>query len=103
MRGLPTFDRRVGAHHAIMFMRDCGTTTDYTTQISIDPSLFNGAGNAFVADGGARRGSWQGPWAELTWMDDRHLLIRYDSEARVFVQETTWGAVDIVYEPVTHP
>ena len=39
----------------------------------------------------------------MTWMDDRHLLIRYDSKAQVFVQETTWGAVDIVYEPVTHP
>lgn len=43
-----------GKHSAVLFQRDCGATTGFSTQISIldvgeDPS---GGGNAFIADGG---------------------------------------------------
>jgi TctA family transporter len=51
---------RDGKHRAILFMRECGATTDYTTQVSVVNSswLFFGVGNVFVTDdyeNGAKR------------------------------------------------
>ncbi|MBW8303668.1 MAG: hypothetical protein K0M78_06955 [Brevundimonas sp.] len=90
---------------AVVFERNCGTTTGFSTQISIlaaraEPA---GAGNVFVADddhGTAAAASWGGPWAETVWLDADHLLIRYDSRARVFTRNAEVSGVRITYQPV---
>lgn len=94
-----------GQHIAVLFQRDCGATTDFTTQISIigssDP--LSGSGNAFVADdnhGTAPVGSWQGPWAEMQWIGTGHLLIKYAAKARTFQQQKQVAGVTIQYQRV---
>lgn len=91
-----------GSHNAVMFMRECGATTDFTTQVSVDPSLFQSIGNVFVADGynGGTRGEWGGPWADVTWTGPSHLLITYDGKARIFDQQTNVNGVTVTYRSV---
>lgn len=59
-----------GQREAVMFQRDCGATTGYSTQISVldHGETQVGGGNAFRADdnhGVAAVGEWQGPWADM--------------------------------------
>src|ERR1700754_1351805 len=71
-----------GRLDAVMFNRDCGATTGFSTQVSIVGPGGNptGGGNAFRADddhGAAVAGHWGGSWAEIKWLAPDHLLIRY--------------------------
>jgi hypothetical protein len=96
-----------GKHRAILFMRECGATTDYTTQVSIVASSwsYHDIGNVFVADAYARdakRGLWGGPWAEVAWISPQQLLVSYDAHSRVFTQNATVRGVHITYRAV-HP
>ena len=94
-----------GNHVAVLFQRDCGATTGFSTQISIldangKPS---GGGNAFVADddhGAARVGDWEGSWAGITWLSSEHLLIRYAAKSRLFKQKERVSGVNITYQMV---
>lgn len=94
-----------GQHDAVLFQRDCGATTGFSTQVSIlgagdQPS---GSGNAFRADddhGSARAGDWGGSWAELRWLAPDHLLVRYAAKSRIFEQDDVVSGVKITYEPV---
>jgi hypothetical protein len=86
-------------------MRECGATTDFSTQVSIISSAgpIEGIGNVFVADAydhGAMRGSWGGPWAEIAWTAPQHLLVTYDAKARIFVQNAKVGEVQITYRRI---
>lgn len=90
-----------GNHAAVLFQRDCGATTGFSTQISIldadgKPS---GGGNAFVADddhGVARVGNW----AEMKWLSPERLLIRYAAKSRLFKQKESVSGVSITYQMV---
>ncbi len=84
-------------------MRECGATTDFTTQVSVDPWFFQFIGNAFVADGynGGTRGSWGGPWAQMTWIGPYDLRIDYDEHARIFDRNTFVHGVRITYRAVS--
>lgn len=92
-----------GRHRAVMFQRDCGTTTGFSTQISVlerDAPL-TGSGNAFIADddhGAATTGEWGGPWAELRWQTGDRLMVRYARGARIFEQRVSVGTVSVSYE-----
>jgi hypothetical protein len=85
-----------------MFMRECGATTDFTTQISIDPWFFQSVGNVFVADGynSGMRGSWGGPWAAISWVEPNRLIVTYDEQARVFNRRQSVNGVQIDYRLV---
>jgi len=89
---------------AVIFQRDCGATTGFSTQVSIfstNRALPNESGNVFVADtdhGKAPAGAWGGPLVELTWPDDAHVLLKYDKRAAVFKHEESVGNVNISYE-----
>ena len=93
-----------GKLKAIMFQRDCGATTGFSTQISIlsvDEKLPNEGGNVFVADsdhGAAPSGRGGGPIVEVHWLNESELLIKHDSRARVFHSEQSLGRVKIRYE-----
>jgi len=94
-----------GEMEAVLFERNCGATTDFTTQISIGKAgaASRGSGTVFIADAGhgaAPAAAWKGPWAEASWTDGG-LLIRYDARARVFRHETEVEGVRITYQAVT--
>jgi len=90
---------------AVLYQRDCGATTGYSSQISVlrsgdEPS---GSGNAFVADadhGAARVAAWGGPWVEMKWLAPQRLRIRYDGKARLFRSDESVKGVSIRYEKV---
>ena len=95
-----------GQHSAVLFQRDCGATTGFSTQISIiatgeEPS---GGGNAFRADdnhGVAPVGAWGGPWAEMKWLAADHLLVRYAAKSRIFERADDVGGVRVTYQAVS--
>lgn len=91
-----------GKHQVAMFSRDCGAATGYSTQVSVlDPGdAPTGAGNALVADGGTVATAWGGPWVEIAWLAPDHLLIRYDSRARIFQKSERVDGVAISYQAV---
>ena len=89
---------------AVLFQRDCGATTGFTTQISVIEAgkPVSGAGNAFVADddhGKAQVGNWGGPWEEASWLAADRLLIRYAPESRIFQQAYRMNGAAITYRP----
>jgi hypothetical protein len=96
-----------GQHQAALFLRDCGATTGFSTQVSIigsgqEPS---GTGNAYRADddhGAAFVGSWGGPWAEVKWLAADHILIRFDAKSRIFQRADQVNGVRVTYEAVPH-
>ena len=97
-----------GRRSAVLFQRDCGATTGFTTQVSILDSgrPLTGGGNVFTADddnGAAQAAPWGGPWAELVWVSPNHLLVRHDAKARVFLQNEDISGVQVRFEPVTRP
>ena len=95
-----------GRHSAIIFQRDCGATTGFSTQVSVLKSgvELTGSGNTFRADddrGAAAVGDWGGSWAEIRWLAPDHLLIRYAVKSRLFEQEEEVSGVRISYQQVT--
>lgn len=79
-----------GTLQAIVFERDCGATTGFSTQVSIvkeGARLSNGPGNAFVADddhGAASAARGRGPDVTAEWRGTDTLVVQYDGRARVF-------------------
>lgn len=94
-----------GSHVAVLFQRDCGATTGFSTHISIldaDGKL-SGSGNALIADddhGAARDGDWGGPKAEMTWLSSDRLLVRYAIKSRLFKRTEQVSGVSITYQAV---
>jgi len=92
-----------GQRDAVMFQRDCGATTGFSTQISIIDAgdKLSGAGNTFRADddhGVARAGHWGGPWVEMKWLSPDRLLIRHAAKARIFEQDDRVSGVNVTYQ-----
>ena len=87
----------------IVFERDCGATTDFTTQVIILRSgekLGDRGGDVFVVDsdhGRAAPGPGGGPWVEAQWLSSDSLLIRYDDRARIFQQSIVAGGISVRY------
>ena len=92
-----------GRQKAIVFQRDCGATTGFSTQVSIlgnSESLPNASGNAFTADadhGKAVSGPNGGPIVLVRWLSNSEIEISYDSKARVFLKESSANSVKIRY------
>ncbi len=92
-----------GRHRAVLFQRDCGATTGFSTQISVleRGAPLTGGGNAFIADddyGAAATGEWGGPWAEVRWQSTDRLTVRYARGSRIFEQRGAVGGVAIDYD-----
>ena len=96
-----------GKMKAVIFQRDCGATTGFSTQISVlskDEKLPEEGGNVFVADtnrGEAPSGQGGGPVVEASWVSENELLIKHDARARTFQHEQSLGNVRILYETFT--
>lgn len=78
-----------GRLKAVVFERDCGATTDFSTQISILPSAYtleNEGGNIYAADtnhGAAPAGQGGGPEVWVNWLSDAELQVRYHKFVRI--------------------
>ena len=96
---------------AIVFQRDCGATTGFSTHVSVVPvseeflehsTFFKQAkaGNAFIADtnnGTAASGAGGGPIVRVEWLAPKRLRILHDSGTRIFSSEKTVNGVDLEY------
>jgi hypothetical protein len=92
------------AMKAVLFERNCGATTGFSSQVSVlgaDEELPNVGGNAFDANegiGGAAT-TWGGPFVALKWRDARTLELRYDSGADVRFKADRVDDVSVILEP----
>ncbi|MCW3846421.1 hypothetical protein OF829_04160 [Sphingomonas sp. LB-2] len=93
-----------GKREAVLFDRNCGATTGFSTQISVLPAgaAPSGTGNAFIADS-APAASWGGPWAEMRWLGPDRLEIRYDSRADVFLKARVVSGVQVEFRATDPP
>ncbi len=92
----------------MMFERNCGATTGFTTQIVLvapGESLEKGKiiYRADADHGSAVTGVWGGPWAEIRWTGSHALHIKYAARSRIFRQKYEAGAIKITYEEVDLP
>lgn len=84
---IPSPDKQL---KAVVFQRDCGATTGFSTQVSImkiDKKLPNTGGDVFSADTGHGKvpsGPGGGPKIEVVWKGPRQLLVKYPQKARIF-------------------
>ena len=82
-----------GVRRAVVFERNCGGTTPFSTQVSVLPTgvtLPDSGGNVFVADtdrGRAPAATGGGPRVAARWLAPDTLEIRYDPRARIFLHE----------------
>jgi hypothetical protein len=89
---------------AVIFQRDCGATTDFSTQLSIIDeanSIADGPGNALTADtdhGSAPSIDGGGPEVRVRWTDDSHLRVGVQRRTRLILNETSVHGVTIEYE-----
>jgi hypothetical protein len=82
-----------GSLKAVVFRRNCGATTGFSTQVSVLPAsreLPNDGGNIFVVDGV--------PEIEVRWIDDSHLSVFGGGSAAVFLQQFDFDGLQINYE-----
>jgi hypothetical protein len=92
-----------GQRKAVVFERNCGATTDFSTQVSILPRrarLRNVAGNTFIADtdhGAAPEGPGSGPEVRVVWESGTRLLIKHHPRARVFRSKRRVASVAVRY------
>lgn len=90
-----------GAHKAVIFDRDCGATTPFSTQVSLlpaDDAVGNEPGNLFAAEdelGDA------GPRVAVSWEDPTHVAVQYEAGAHVSKAEPMLGALAARYAAVT--
>src|SRR5688572_31763376 len=74
---------------AVVFQRDCGATTGFSTQVSIvlkGSPLPDQGGNVFVADadhGRAPSASWGGPPVNVAWSSRRTLKLGLDRKSQL--------------------
>ena len=100
---IPSPDAR---YDAVVFQRDCGATTGFSTQVSIlrsrDSLPSDSSGNVFVADtdhGKAPAGPGGGPSVDVRWTSPDSLEIRRDPRTRVFRTLDRLGSVHVTHVP----
>jgi hypothetical protein len=79
-------------HRAVVFQRDCGATTGFSTQVSVirgSRRLPNEPGNVFIADDSTTAaGSNDTLFVQAQWIDSALLEIHHDTRARVLTADS---------------
>jgi hypothetical protein len=84
---------------AVLFERDCGATTGFSTHVSLlDRSevLPRTAGNVFIADSDHGK---VGMDIHIHWDSRDHLVVNFPGHARVFQKRTSVKGIQISYLP----
>lgn len=108
MCGITLVDEIANTTHskkAVVFVVNCGATTDYSTQVSIlnydDIISDNLRGNIFISDtnhGEAPSFNSAGPEVLAEWIDNDNLIIRHHPKARIFKAENILDSITIEYD-----
>ena len=88
-----------GRHRAVVFRRDCGATTGFSTHVSIlsaGEAFPSEGGNVFAAD--SMRDAKGVLPMRITWTGDRSILIQRGRAAKVFRSESRVLGVSVDYE-----
>lgn len=91
---------------AVVFVRNCGATAGFVTQVALIGQADAGSRDrnvVFVADGdhgAAPSGPGGGPRVRARWIDARHVELAHHPRARTFRQETEHAGVRITYVPL---
>jgi hypothetical protein len=95
-----------GRWNAVVFVRNCGATTDFSTHVSVLPAgtrLGKEPGNALVI-GGDHKAVSIGVRGEIAvsvkWLSRNHLAIEYPPRCRVFKQSELVRGLSVTYKPV---
>lgn len=92
-----------GRLKAVVFQRDCGATTGFSTQVSILPvssALENEGGNRFSADTDHRRapsGQGGGPEVRFHWVSDTNAELQHHQFARIFRANANAKGAQVAY------
>lgn len=92
-----------GERRVVVFERDCGATTGFSTQASllpVDEALPNDGGNVFAADtghGSAPSGPGGGPELRVEWESADQVLVSHHLKARIFKAEERFSGVTFRY------
>ncbi len=112
LQEIPSPDNKL---KAVVFQRDCGATTGFSTQMTIiktNEKLQNKRGDVYSADtdhGNAPSGPGGGPKIEVVWTGPHQLQVKHPQKARIFlsVKEITVStgifkseAIEIMYSPI---
>lgn len=94
-------------YKVVVFLRDCGATTNYSSHVSIVPARHKitnrSGGNVFIADtdhGRAPAGINGAPEVEVAWQSANELSIRYNKAVRIFKSIDELHAIEVRLEPV---
>jgi hypothetical protein len=91
------------AKKIVVFQRDCGATTGFSTQASLvnaSEKAPTEGGNLFVADtdhGAAPAAAWGGPALAVRWLDPKLVILEHHARARVFKAEKLINGVAVRY------
>jgi hypothetical protein len=99
---LQTISSPSGRRKLVVFQRDCGATTGFSTQASLLTARdhLTGKGNVFIADtdrGKAPSGPGGGPRLAASWIAEDTVELRYHPNTRVFRAESVQAGVTIRY------
>ena len=92
------------SYKIIVFERNCGATTDFSTQISIlknNQTLENESGNIFSGDsdhGKAKLNKNGLIDIKAEWLNNSVIVIEYDANTRVFENKKMIGNIKINYK-----
>jgi len=81
-------------YKAIVFQRDCGATTGFSTQVSIiraNDKLENESGDVFIIPGHPEKVA-----PDLDWANENELLIYQALNGSEYKAETKWGWFDSI-------
>ena len=89
-------------YKAVVFQRNCGATTDFSTQVSILPInsvLSNDSGNVFICDSnhGKAPSNSGGPQVEVEWKESDLLQITTNRNVRIFLSQDKLDNISIAY------
>jgi Family of unknown function (DUF5412) len=91
-------------YRVVVFQRDCGATTGFSTQVSVlkvMEILPNESGNLFIADtdhGKAPSGMGGGPEVKISWVGSRSVHLTHHKNARIFFSNLHVLEVSATYD-----
>jgi hypothetical protein len=105
---LATMSSPSGGRQLVIFQRDCGATTGFSTQASLLPAgePLREGGNVFIADtdhGKAPSGPGGGPQLAARWIAEDTLELRYHPRARIFLADSAYQDITIRYVQDSNP
>jgi len=92
---------------AVVFTRNCGSSTDYSTQVSILPfseKLGDVSGNVFICDSNHKNSKsyniYGGPEVSVNWLNENQMVIKYSRGSRIFLSNIVHGLITIQYQEI---